>query len=239
MGWKAIKSKLNIKAGKEPWLMILGLGLVCLILAFPMGEGSQDEAATWSITGNGDGSSNVDSAAGQTGFWGAAAQSGRERAVTGQADQESAGTEGGMTVSASAKAALTYEQQLEERLEEILSHVEGVGTVEVMIVLKTSEEKVWRVDQDTSYSTTQETDQNGGSRKIENQDISQDTILTGQSGQEGPLLEKEIKPEIGGVVISAAGGGSPAVQAEISAAVEALFDVPSHKIKVLKRVEGM
>ena len=48
----------------------------------------------------------------------------------------------------------------------------------------------------------------------------------GQDGKDGALLEKELKPQIGGVVVSAAGGGSPAVQAEISAAVEALFDVP-------------
>lgn len=139
--------------------------------------------------------------------------------------------------AAAAKVATTYEQQLENRLEELLSHVDGVGKVEVMIVLKSSEEKVWRVDQDTSYSITQETDQSGGSRKVENQELSETTILSGQSGQEGPLLEKEIKPEIGGVVVSAEGGNSPTVQAEISAAVEALFDVPSHKIKVLKMAE--
>ena len=50
-------------------------------------------------------------------------------------------------------------------------------------------------------------------------------------------MEKEMRPEISGVVVTADGGGSPTVQAEISAAVEALFDVPSHKIKVLKRAE--
>lgn len=221
MGWKAIRSKLSIKAGKEPWLMIFGLGLVCLVLAFPMEDESEGGRERWLSTGNLAIQEGVNVSAG----------GGQVQADQGAEDQS------GMSVTASAKSALTYEQQLEERLEELLSHVEGVGTVEVMIVLKTSEEKVWRVDQDTSYSTTQETDQNGGSRKIENQDISQDTILTGQGGQEGPLLQKEIKPQIGGVVVSAAGGGSPSIQSEISAAVEALFDVPSHKIKVLKRVE--
>ena len=107
-----------------------------------------------------------------------------------------------------------------------------------MIVLKSSEEKVWKTDRDTSYSTTKEIDSNGGSRDIRSQEVTEDTILTGQqSSGGGPLLEKELKPEIGGVVVSAAGGGSPQIQAEISAAVEALFDVPSHKIKVLKRAE--
>ena len=115
--------------------------------------------------------------------------------------------------------------------------MEGVGQVEVMIVLKSSEEKIWRVDRNTSYSSTQETDANGGTRDIRSQETTEGTILSGQSGAEGPLLEKEMRPEISGVVVTADGGGSPTVQAEISAAVEALFDVPSHKIKVLKRAE--
>ena len=37
------------------------------------------------------------------------------------------------------------------------------------------------------------------------------------------------------IIISADGGGSSVVKAEISAAMEALFGLPSHKIKVLKR----
>ena len=137
----------------------------------------------------------------------------------------------------SGSTALSYEQQLEQRLEAVLSHVDGVGSVEVMIVLRSSEEKVWRVDRDTSYSVTQETDQNGGSRRVESQEVAEDTILSGQTGQQGPILEKELKPEISGVIVSAGGGDSPRIQAEISAAVEALFGIPSHKIKVLKRVE--
>ncbi|MCD7967733.1 MAG: stage III sporulation protein AG, partial [Clostridiaceae bacterium] len=52
-----------------------------------------------------------------------------------------------------------------------------------------------------------------------------------------PIVEKEIRPEIEGIIISAQGGGSPTVKAEISGAMEALFDLPPHKIKVLKRVE--
>ena len=202
MDWKAKKWKLNLKSGKERWLMLLAVGLIVLILALPSGEREETrETDSGALKSN----------------------------VSDSVEEE--------TAAAASKSVLTYEQQLEKRLEEILSRVDGVGNVEVMIVLKSSEEKVWRVDRDTSYSITQETDQSGGSRKVENQEISEDTILSGQTGQEGPLLEKELKPEIGGVVVSAEGGGSPQVQAEISAAVEALFDVPSHKIKVLKRIE--
>ena len=196
MDWKAMKSKLNLKSGKNKWLVMLAVGLIFLILAFPFGSEKKEDLEESS-----------DSVSLQ-----------REETET-------------------AAAAVSYERFLEQRLDDILSHVDGVGQVEVMIVLKSSEEKVWRVDRDTSYSITQETDQNGGSRRVESQAVTENTILSGQTGKEEPLLAKEMKPEISGVIISAEGGKSPQVQAEISAAVEALFDVPSHKIKVLKRIE--
>ncbi len=184
------------KGGEVLWLVMLAVGLIFLILAFPFGSEKKEDLEESS-----------DSVSLQ-----------REETET-------------------AAAAVSYERFLEQRLEDILSHVDGVGQVEVMIVLKSSEEKVWRVDRDTSYSITQETDQNGGSRRVESQAVTENTILSGQTGKEEPLLTKEMKPEISGVIISAEGGKSPQVQAEISAAVEALFDVPSHKIKVLKRIE--
>lgn len=138
------------------------------------------------------------------------------------------------TAEVAARPVKTYEEQMEERVKEILSHVEGVGKVDVMIVLKSSEEKVLRVDTNSSLSSTRETDSSGGSRNIENQEVSESTILTGNG--EGPIVEKELKPEVSGVVISAEGGESPKVKADISEAMEALFDIPAHKIKVLKRV---
>ena len=196
MDWKAMRSKLNLKSGKNKWLVMLAVGLIFLILAFPFGSEKKEDLKETS-------------------------------------DPVSLQREETETV----EDTTSYERLLEQRLEEILSHVDGVGRVEVMIVLKSSEEKVWRVDRDTSYSITQETDQNGGSRRVESQEITENTILSGQTGKEEPLLAKEMKPEISGVIISAEGGKSPQVQAEISAAVEALFDVPSHKIKVLKRIE--
>ena len=59
-----------------------------------------------------------------------------------------------------------------------------------------------------------------------------------QAGSGGePLLEKELRPEISGIVISAKGGGLPSVKAEITDAMAALLDLPAHKIKVLKRTQ--
>ncbi len=221
MNWNPKTWKFNWKGkdSKERWIILLAVGLIFLILAFPSGKknvATRDDFDSGSTADGGygfGGGGSADSGADQNTSLIAAA------------------------LPAAAAPALTYEQRLEARLKEILSHVDGVGAVDVMIVLRSSEERVWLTDRDTNSSSTRETDSGGGSRQIQSQEIREETVLTGQSGSAAPVLEKEVYPEISGVIVSAAGGGSPVVQAEISAAVEALFGVPSHKIKILKRVE--
>ena len=115
--------------------------------------------------------------------------------------------------------------------------MDGVGQVDVMVVLKASAEKVIHRDESITSSLTEEEDGNGIRRKSESREESRDTVLSSGSGQNVPVVQKELYPEISGIIISASGGGSPSVQAEISAAMEALFGLPPHKIKVLKRVE--
>ena len=126
------------------------------------------------------------------------------------------GQDGGLGVS------LSYEQELEARIGRLLSQVEGVGEADVMVVLKSSEERVYRVDQNQMVS------------QLDGNEASQG-VLAGQDQE--PVMEKELRPEISGIVISAEGGGSAVVRAEVSEAMEALFGLPQHKIKVLKRVK--
>ena len=139
--------------------------------------------------------------------------------------------------SGSGEPVQLYEKELEKRVKEILKNVEGVGTVDVMIMLHSSGEKIIHVDQERSRTSTEEQDSSGGTRKVMTEETSQTALMSGSSGSQEPVIEKEIQPEIAGVVISAQGGGSAQVKAEISEAMEALFGLPAHKIKVLKRVE--
>lgn len=182
--------------------------------------------------------------------------------------------ENGTAEGGSLKGAYpyTYEALMERRVKEVLAKVEGVGEVDVLIVLKSSEQKVYQIDGSSLYSSTKEQDSSGGSRELIQQEEARTTVLaegggaslqaglsssglykgaggsagSGESGNDratvgeggsGPLLEKEIRPEVSGIVISAQGGGEAAVKAEITAAMEALFDLPAHKIKVLKRAK--
>ncbi len=129
---------------------------------------------------------------------------------------------------------------MEKRVKEVLDKVEGVGQVDVLIVLKSSEQKVYQTDGKTMQSSTKEQDASGGIRDITEQQQESSTVIINGSSLDtsgGPLLEKELRPEISGIVISAQGGGSASVKSEITDAMVALFDIPPHKVKVLKRVE--
>jgi stage III sporulation protein AG len=129
----------------------------------------------------------------------------------------------------------SYETQMEERLKETLKMVEGIGDVEVMITLKSSKEKITLKDSPSSQENLSETDNQGGKRTSSSVDIQEETILTNDgSGETIPYVIKELEPEIEGVAIVAEGGGSQKIVKEIVEAVEVLFDVPAHKIKVMK-----
>ncbi|MBQ1208249.1 MAG: stage III sporulation protein AG [Lachnospiraceae bacterium] len=127
---------------------------------------------------------------------------------------------------------LTYEEQLEGKLEAILSKVKGVGEVKVMITLISSSELVLQVDEQNMTDKVSETDSDGGTTNSIQSENTRETVLTGSA--EGPFVIKEINPQVSGVLILAQGAGSAAVKNEICEAVEALFNLPIHKIKVLE-----
>ncbi len=62
-----------------------------------------------------------------------------------------------------------------------------------------------------------------------------DSLVTDNGSGSSPYVIKQIMPEVEGVIIVADGGDKPTVKNEIYEAVQALFPVPTHKIKVLKR----
>ena len=149
-------------------------------------------------------------------------------------DDESTALEDAGEEAAAKEESGSYEEKLEQRIRELLKSVDGVGEADVMVVLKSSEERIWHVDKSSTSSVTEESgSSSGSSRVIREENQSESTVLDGKS--QSPVMEKEVKPEISGVVISADGGGSAVIRAEISEAMEALLGLPANKIKVMKR----
>lgn len=234
--------KLKWKMNKEKWLALMAVGAALLILAMPADGGWPGSPAGADETGDfrgADGSGETVDGSGRTGAASVFASGAGDDAgnASGTAPAVSSGANRADTVLAEASA---YETELERRVKEILNGVDGVGEVDVMIVLKSSEEKVLHLDKTSRSSSTEEKDSAGGSRQTTESENQESAVMAGGSGGAGsgePIVLRELYPEISGIVISAAGGGNPKVQAEITAAMEALFGLPPHKIKVLKRAE--
>ena len=121
-----------------------------------------------------------------------------------------------------------YTGALEARLENALANVKGVGNVKVMITLASSAEKVVEKDREMS-SDVQEGD--GGGK---NTSSSETAVYANGNGEETPYVKQELSPRIEGVLVIAEGGDNAVVIENITEAVQALFGVDTHKIKVMK-----
>lgn len=128
-----------------------------------------------------------------------------------------------------------YIRQQESKLKQILAKVDGIGEVEVMITAKASKEKVTLKDVPYERTETIEQDSGGGTRnKTEISSEETSVMDKTKEGEETPYVTKELQPKIEGVIVVASGAENLQVQTEINEAVVALFDVPAHKIKVMK-----
>ena len=73
-----------------------------------------------------------------------------------------------------------------------------------------------------------------GGNTSSNSSSSETSVYSGNGGDESPYVKKEISPGIEGVLIIAEGGDDAVVIENITEAVQALFGVDTHKIKVMK-----
>ncbi len=124
-----------------------------------------------------------------------------------------------------------YEKELERKLEEILTAMEGVGKVEVMITLQDNGEQV--LEKDISRNSQEVTEEGEVKRNTYESQYQEETVFVKESGNEGqPFIAKESVPAVEGVLVVAEGGGNGKVAKNISDAVLALFPVEVHKVKM-------
>ena len=125
-------------------------------------------------------------------------------------------------------------EDLETRLEDILSKINGVGKVEVLINYSETEQVVAMYNENKKETATEEQDESGGTRIIKENDVQKDIIYQEKDGEKIPITQKTIMPKIEGTIITAEGAGSTEVQEKIINAVEAATGLASHKIQVFE-----
>lgn len=103
-----------------------------------------------------------------------------------------------------------WQTRMENRLVQVLEQVQGVGKTEVFLNCEGTQEKVVEKDE---AETVYERD---------------------SRGNQTPYVSSEIYPRVTGVLVVAQGGDDPVVVQNIQEAVQVLFQVEAHKIKVMK-----
>lgn len=151
--------------------------------------------------------------------------------VTNSAGKQLAITNSSQTLASSQNSS-TESISLEEKLEDILSKIEGVGSVKVFINYSESSETVAMYNENSKTSTTEETDKSGGTRKVEQTDSQKEVIYQEQNGTKTPIVQKTVEPKIEGAIITAKGAGDINVKTSIIQAVEAATGLATHKIQV-------
>lgn len=112
--------------------------------------------------------------------------------------------------------------QTEQRLETLLSQMEGAGDVRVMLTLQTGPRTIYQTDKKTSTAQT------GGTEETT-------TVMSAQNGSEKtPVVAATQYPVYQGAVVICQGAGSARVRLCIIEAVSSLTGLGSEKITVIK-----
>lgn len=125
-------------------------------------------------------------------------------------------------------------EDLEERLEMILSNIKGVGDVKVFINYSESSESVAMYNENSKTSVTEETDTSGGIRKVEETDSQKEMVYQEENGTKTPIVQKTIEPKIEGAIITAKGASDINIKTSIIQAVEAATGLATHKVQVFE-----
>ena len=135
------------------------------------------------------------------------------------------------TLAAENNKVVLESNSLEEKLEDILSNINGVGNVDVLITYNETEEIIPVYNKTDKKSITNETDSSGGVRLIEESDIQQEVIYQNDE----IIVQKTISPKIEGAIITATGANDISVKTNIIQAVEAATGLATHKIQVFEK----
>lgn len=129
----------------------------------------------------------------------------------------------------------SYEEILENRLENSLSLIEGVGKVKVMLTISNGKEIMVAKNSTSDESKTKESDAGGGSRELSSKKIDEKTIIISSANEgERALVLKELEPKIEGIIVIAEGGNDIIIKDALTKSIQSVLNVEAHKISILK-----
>ncbi|RFU65658.1 stage III sporulation protein AG [Peribacillus glennii] len=136
---------------------------------------------------------------------------------------------------AEIKTIKDYEKYLQLEMKEALEAIAGVDDVKVVVNVDASEQKIFEKNKVTQKQVTEETDQEGGKRTVEDTNIDEQLVIVKSGEKEGPIVLETKKPKIRGVLVVAKGADHIEIKKWIVEAVTRSLDVPSHRVSVMPK----
>lgn len=127
------------------------------------------------------------------------------------------------------------EESYELDLEKMIEKIKGVTNVEVMVNVDSTNVFVYEKNIIKGKQTTDETDTNGGKRKVKDDTEETEVVLVRQGDQEVPLIVQTKKPEVRGVFVVANGVEDTTTKMWVIESVAKVLDVPPHRISVMPK----
>ena len=128
-------------------------------------------------------------------------------------------TAGGETVAVMQESEALPEICIEQQMEQILSRVEGAGSVQVMLTIQHDGETEYQVNREESSDGT-------------NREIRLETVVG--RGETEPVIRSQTAPVYRGAVVLCQGADSALVRYRVTKAVCSLTGLGSDKVTVLK-----
>ena len=139
----------------------------------------------------------------------------------------------GTLIPDSAEAAPTeedtaaMEQQLEQRLEALLSQIEGVSSPTGMVTLDSTTERVYARDSKNGESSAQNEGSLSGSLDSEST-----VVIVGSGSDKAALEQSTILPKVRGVAVVCSGAQSPAIKEKVVNTVAGVLCISSSRVYV-------
>lgn len=207
-----IAKKLKTKFTRDNFLIIVLIGVLLMVIIWPVEDSKKNKEV-------------------KSGQWDS------EDVILNQQSDKLQNAAVSRSADSEEDVLLSYASKLESALEQLLCTVDGVGKVRVMVTLESSGEAIIEKDASTVRDGTTEVDSAGGSRNTTNISDSEKTVYRNDQGNsEIPYVKKILAPKVAGVVVSAQGGGNAKTVQNITEAIQALFGIEAHKIKVVKMI---
>lgn len=126
--------------------------------------------------------------------------------------------------------ASNEQEDLEEKLQKILSKISGAGDVDVMITFEASEELQPAYNNNSTTEKTEEKDAQGGERTVTTSSEN-NTMIT--SNGSSPVILKTTEAKIKGVLVIASGANDSKVKETLYSAVQTALQVEGHQVQII------